>query len=139
MEQYEEYQKERGLTENDRILSDFEEKVIRLIHHNFEGLTQTEAAKQLNVSQAQVSRAVHHIEEVAPQLFPILTKRQAYIKDCIVEEGLTHKQIATILKISEGTLNSQVATLKAKGVYFEKPKKTVRYKAHHDKDIKHKF
>ena len=122
-----------------RVISKFEEEVIRLCHHDFAGLTQTEAAQRLDVSQGLISETLAHIKKKAPQLFPILTKRQGLVRDYIVDEGLTHQQIAILLLTSEHCIDSTVATMKAKGVCFEKPRKLLRYERWMDKHVRRKL
>lgn len=122
-----------------RILTLFEEHVIRLCHHDFGGMTQQEAASYLSVSQKKISKALSRVKALAPQLFPILTKEQAYIRDCIVDEGLSHLQIAILQHISVETVDSIAATLKSKGVCLGRPSKTLRYETWMDKLAKRKF
>lgn len=136
---YKGYKTQHRLSEGDRIVTQFEEQVIRLCHHDFSGLTQEEAAEQLQCSQGEISRAIGRLKLKAPQLFPILTEQQAFIRDCIIEEGLTHQQIAIFLNISESTVASTVATLKEKGVCFEQPHKTLQYENWMDTPIKHRI
>lgn len=122
-----------------RIITEFEEQVIRLTHHNFVGLTQIEAAICLDVSQKKISETLSAVEVKCPQLFPILTKQQAYIRDCITDDGLSHKQIAVLLEISKDTVDSIVSTMKAKGICFNRPRKMLRYENWMDKHTKRKF
>lgn len=123
----------------ERVIGKFEEQVIRLCHHDFEGLTQQEAAERLGVSQAAISRIISWWKEKAPQLFPILTKQQDVIRRCIADWGWTHQGVAKFLSISKDTVDSMVATMKAKGMWFEKPRKTIRYETYHDDSIVRKF
>lgn len=123
----------------ERAITLFEEKVIQLIHHDFAGLTQAEAAERLNVSQAQVSRAVSQLKIKAPQLFPVLTKQQKYVRDCIAEEGFSHLQTAILAGVSKKTVDSIVTTLKAKGISFAKPHKVVPYETYYDEQTIRKF
>jgi len=122
-----------------RTITQFEEQVLRLIHHDFEGRTQREAAKQLKCSQSQISDAVSRLKRKAPQMFPILTRQQAFIQKCICEDGLTHQEIAMLLGLNENTLKSRIARLRNKGVSFEKPKRTFQYGEYMDSKIRHKF
>ena len=122
-----------------RVITELEEKVIRLVHHDFKGLTQAEAAQHLNVSQALISRAILQVKKKASQLFPILTRQQKFIYNCIAREGFSHQGIARLLDVSKDTIDSTIATMKAKGVYFERPYKTIRYETYHDEQVKQKF
>jgi len=122
-----------------RVISKFEEKVIRLCHHDFEGLTQQKAAKQLQCSQALISRTISCLKKKVPQLFPILTKKQIRLRDYIIKNGLTHQEIAMLLGVSKDTVDSRIMALKAKGVCFEKPRKMLQYENWMDGNIKQKF
>lgn len=122
-----------------RTITIFEEQVLRLVHHDFAGRTQREAAEQLKCSQSQISDAISRLKQKVPQLFPILTKNQLLIQDCICEKGMTHKEIAVLLGISENTLKARITRLKKKGVDFEKPKRTLQYGEHMDAQVRHKF
>ena len=136
---YEGYKTEHSLTEDDRVLTEFEEKVLRLCHHDFEGRTQALAAFHLDVSQKKISKTLSHLREKAPQLFPILTKRQALIRGLIVECGFTHRQVAETQHISVDTVDSTVATLKEKGICFPHSRKTISYEEWMDKYAKRMF
>ncbi len=110
-----------------RLLTEYEEQVIRLVHHDHGGLTQREAAKHLNTSQGSVSRALARAKKVAPQLFPILSVRQAEIHFYITDCGFTHCEIAKIMRIPIKTIDRIVEQMSIKGVIIVKPTKTVRY------------
>ena len=122
-----------------RNLTEFEEQVIRLIHHDFEGLTQRETAERLGTSQGSVSRALARIKKKAPQLFPILTTRQAAIHLRITELGQTHQEIADVLNVSVKTVDRIVEQMRIKGVNFAGPPKTTQYETYMDGEVKRKF
>ena len=122
-----------------RIITIFEEKVLRCIHHDFEGKTQQDAAIQLKCSQSQISDVINRLKQKVPQFFPILTKNQSFILNCICEEGLTHKEISALLGISENTLKARIVRLKKKDTHFEKAKKTLQYKEYMDVQVENVF
>jgi len=122
-----------------RTITVFEEKVLRCVHHEFSSMTQREAAEQLKCSQSQISDAINRLKRKAPQMFPILTRQQAFIQKCICEDGLTHREIAMLLGLNENTLKSRIARLRNKGVNFEKPKRTLQYGEYMDGKIRHIF
>ena len=122
-----------------RLMTIQEENIYRCRSHEFEGLTTKETAKRLNISEACVQRNLRSLKKHFSQLFPILTRRQKFIYDCIVEKGFSHKRIARFLDVSERTIDSMVAVLKIKRVYFEKPHKTIRYETYHDEQVKQRF
>lgn len=113
--------------------------VYRCRHQDFERLSTRETAKKLNISEAKVRQTLRHLKKIAPQLFPILSKEQAFIQDCITNKGLNHRQIALLLGNSVNTVDSIVATMKAKNVCFNRPHKTLHYKNYMDNQIVKKF
>lgn len=122
-----------------RTITQFEEQVLRLVHYDFKGRTQREAAEQLKCSQSQISDAISRLKRKVPSMFPILTRNQLLIHDCICEKGMTHKEISALLGVSENTLKGRIARLKKKGVAFEKPKRTLQYGEHLDGQVRQKF
>lgn len=117
-----------------------EEIVYRLCSDQFKGLTTKEAAKQLGISQRRVQQLLQSVHAKAPQLFPILTKRQAQIEELVNGLGLTYEQIAKRLHITVSTVESTVQTLKKKGVYFESGREVLQYKPEMDDGrIKERF
>lgn len=122
-----------------RIITEFEEQVIRLVHHDHGGLTTKEAAKQLNVSKSSVQRALRTLKKKAPQLFPILNKRQLLIRTYITDYGFTHREIAEITRLPIKTIDRVVMQMRNKGVVFVKPVKTVSYQPYMDSQVRHKF
>jgi DNA-binding NarL/FixJ family response regulator len=132
-----------------RNISLFEERVLRCVHHEFAAMTQEEAAIELNVSPMRISRALSDMEERAKTIkaigvmFPILTKHQFEIYNCIVGRGLTAKETADELNLaSASTVNTIVATLRTKGMSIPRqcdmPKPT-SYSPSMDKDVREKY
>ena len=56
-----------------RLITKRQEQILRLCHHDFEGLTQEQAAEKLGVSRPVITKALACIEKIMPQYFPILT------------------------------------------------------------------
>ncbi len=108
-----------------RTISKFDEHVLRLVHHDFQGMTQKEAAFCLDVSQQTVNRAIARLKKLAPQFFPILTKHQKFVHYCITERGMTHESIARLIGSSVRTVESTVVAITKKGVKFVAPPKTI--------------
>lgn len=119
-DKYRQYKKERGLDESDRTITFEEEMAYKYRHHEFYAFTTKQTAFVMNVSERQVNLLLQSLKTKAPQLFPVLTKRQAEIRDYICELGLTHIQIARRLLISESTVASMVQVLKEKGIRFNR-------------------
>ena len=59
-----------------RNITQKEEEAIRLVHHEFKGLTVYQAARVMQVSPAHIGKLLQSAKKKAPQLFPILTPRQ---------------------------------------------------------------
>lgn len=124
---------------NKRTITKTEERIYRTCHQDFGAMTTKMAAGKLWVSQGHIQRTLRNLKKKAPQLFPILTQRQACIKDMISLWGYTHRAVAIALEISESTVDSTVAMLKVKGICFDKSHKTVQYKKWMDKAIRKRF
>ena len=133
----EKYMEDNGLTKDDKVLSDFEVKVLKQCHHDFWGDTQEMAAKILGVSQATISRTLVAVKKKAPQMFPILTLRQAEVRG-YANYGLTWEEIAYIVNRPIEAVTKTVSELKVKGITFGKRPKTIRYQEYMDSQIKHK-
>lgn len=125
---------------NKRLITERQEQILRACHHDFDGLTQSEAAQQLDVSQSVISNALKRIKKVMPQFFPILSKIEAKCYHlCMIEEWNV-EDIAEYLGL---TLNSVYKTLqrtKDKGMHFNEPKgRVLQYDPSMDAHVKKKF
>jgi len=117
-----------------------EEKIYRLCHQDFGGMTTEEAAKKMDIGQRRAQQLLRSLKIKSPQLFPVLTKQQAKIEDLINSCGLTYEQIAKRLRIAVSTIESTVQALKKKGIYFESGREILQYKPEMDDGkIKRKF
>lgn len=122
-----------------RTITKTEEQIYRMCHQDFGAMTTKTAAEELGVSQGHIQRTLRNLKKKAPQLFPILTERQVCIYKLISIYGCTHREVAIGSGISESTVDSIVATMRAKGVYFNSPHKTVQYKKYMDRVIERRF
>ena len=75
-----------------RILTKKEEMAIRLVHHDFFGMTTKLAALQMGLGQRRVQQLLQSVRLKAPQMFPILTKQQADVRFWITERGYTFER-----------------------------------------------
>lgn len=103
-----------------RLITEQQEKVIRLCHHDFEGLTQSEAAERMGISQQAVSKLLAKVEKVAPQLFPILTKFQARSYHHLMMDGWSVKDIAKHLETSSRSVYNALKACRDKGLSLPK-------------------
>jgi predicted transcriptional regulator len=128
-----------------RSMSHFDESVLRLVHHEFAGMTQEEAAKELKVDQAKVSRAITDLEERAKTckplqiMFPILTKHQFVIYKCLMDRGLSTAETAVVLDTTESAIDDAVTAMRDKGAAIPKRTGPVEYHSGMDKDVVRKF
>jgi DNA-directed RNA polymerase specialized sigma24 family protein len=111
----------------------------RQCHHDFKGLSIEQAALALGWPTARIRMLLREAEEIAPQLFPILSHRQARVRE-LAESGFTNGQIAEVLHISRGTVCKVVSLLRKKGALPEHHTISVcRYDSSMDLNIKEKF
>lgn len=118
-----------------RTLSHLEEKIIRAVHHDFEGLSIKEVAQQNDLTVKEVKTILTDIEQKAPQLFPILTPRQRAIMD-MYNQHESQQVIAEALGIAPRTLRHDVTFLRERGFLWGKPD---QYRPSMDGNVKHKF
>lgn len=97
-------------------ITKLEAEVYRNCHHDFEGLTIREAAIRMELRRHIVRRLLKSLKRKAPQLFPILSKRQFQVYQMVVEHGLTQAAIAATLGVSQSTIHDMVNKMKEQGV-----------------------
>jgi len=83
-----------------RVIPTEQEAVYRLCHHDFLGLSQEEAAEVLDIDRRTVSYRLSRMKEVAPQLFPILSRNVAAIYDRFVTDNMSVKEVADDLRLT---------------------------------------
>lgn len=105
-----------------RLITKRQEQILRLVHHDFDGLTQAEAAQQLNVSQSTISNALKRIEEVIPDFFPILSKLEAKCYHLFMTKGWPVNEIAEHLDQSVNAIYKTLQRAKDKGMFFSDTK-----------------
>lgn len=126
--------------ERERNISEFEESVLRACHHQFEALSQAEAAEKLGVSDATICRTLQEIGPKVPTMFPILTSRQYQVYVAVADRGLSLRGTADELRISEDSVKSFLARIRAKGVIIPSPTRMPdQYTESMDSSIRHKF
>ena len=94
-----------------RILSHFEEKVLRLVHHDFEGLSVEEAAEKIGCLLGTVKLVLKRVEKKCPQLFPILTPQHRAIL-LMYDKHMSRASIAVALGISKPMLHKEIVFLR---------------------------
>ena len=117
-----------------------QEQIYRLRHHDFAGLTTKQVAGMLGIWPQSVTRHMKEMQKVAPQLFPILTRRQADIYRMFMKLGLEQKVIAGVLGISSNCVGVLIYRIKNKGMFVPYRRRHVLYMPRaHDHQIRQKF
>ena len=123
-----------------RLITHRQEQIYRMRHHDFAGLTTKQVAGMLDIWPQSVTRHMKEMQKVAPQLFPILTRRQADIYHMFIELGLEQKVIAGILGISKNCVGVLIHRIKNKGMFVPYRRQHVLYMPRaHDHQIRQKF
>ena len=94
-----------------RILSHFEEEILRACHHDFDGLSIEETAEKTECSLETIEITLKRIEKIAPQLFPILAPQHRAIL-LMYDKHMSRASIAAALGISEQKLHKEIAFLR---------------------------
>jgi len=123
-----------------RLITKRQEQIFRLVHHNFGGLSQVEAAKKLGISPSTISTTLTACKKIMPQMFPILTKLEAKYYRLYTIEGWSVKEIADRLNKSQTTIYEGFQRIKDKGISCLKTKgRLLSYDSSMDADVKQKF
>lgn len=120
-------------------LSEQEAQAIKLVHHDFGGISRRMAAEAMDISEQRLSSILRSAKKKAPQMFPILTENQNIVYMRIVEDGWDRRKIADYYPYwCVRTVDAIIAQLRKKGVSLTVPK-TVRYEPHMDNQVRKKF
>lgn len=123
-----------------RLISEKQEQILRACHHDFEGLSQSEAARKLGITQSAISDALARIEKVMPQMFPILTKLEAERYHLYAVEGWSVDEIAEYFGLTPGSVYKALKRARDKGACFSEPKgRALQYDPSMDVNVKRKF
>lgn len=123
-----------------RLITEKQEQALKLCHHDFEGLTQEEAAEKMGISHQAISDLLTRIEKVLPQYFPILTKHEAKIYHYYMTEGWSTEEIAEYTEKSQRTIQLTLQRARDKGMYFTEAKgRVLSYDESMDAHIKQTF
>ena len=136
---------EEATIERERNITEFEEAVLRCVHHEFAGMTQAEAAVKLEVTESMISRTIKSIEEKAKTcspiriMLPILTRRQYEVLICLTLHGMSLEATATTLHTTVGSVRSSLYKMRRKGQHVPTPMKHEQYTELMDNKIEFKF
>lgn len=117
-----------------------QEQALRLCHHDFQGLSQVEAAKRMNVSQSTLSGLLAKVKKAIPQYFPLLTKLEVERYHLYMVEGWTIDEIAEYFGLTPNSIYKCLMKAKDKGMFFSEAKgRVLSYNESMDAGVKQKF
>ena len=119
-----------------RILSHLEEKILRLVHHDFGGFSIEEAAKKMGCSPETIETMLKQIERKCPQLFPILTPQHRAIL-LMYDKHMGRTSIAVALGVTEQKLHKKIAFLRKHKFLWNR--KVDQYDPSMDGHVKERF
>lgn len=123
-----------------RAITKKQEQIFRTCHHDFDGLSQTEAAKKLDISQSVISDALKRVEEAFPHFFPILTKLEAKCYHLYMTEGWGIDELAEHFGLTLNSIYKTLQRAKDKGMFFSDAKgRVLSYEPSMDANVKQKF
>ena len=124
-----------------RLITEKQERALRLCHHDFDGLDRPEAAKRMGISQSALRGLLARLKK-NPRFrayFPILTKIEAE-RYHLYMQGWSVKDIAERFDLTPGSIYEALQRARDKGMYFTKAKgRILSYDSSMDADVKHKF
>lgn len=123
-----------------RLITSRQEQILKLCHQDFLGLSQTEAARKLGISQSAISNALKQIKKVLPQYFPLLTKQEAKRYHLFMVEGWSVEEIAEHFGLTPDSIYKALQRAKDKGMYFTNARKRIlQYTSDMDINVKKRF
>ena len=123
-----------------RLITKREEQIFKLVHHDFGGLSQVEAAQQLGISRSTISHALARVKKTLPQYFPILTKLEAKCYHYYMIEGWSVFDIAEYMDKSQNMIYETLHRARDKGMFFTEAKgRVLSYDESMDAKIKEQF
>lgn len=123
-----------------RLITERQEQIYRMRHHDFGGMSTKEVAAVLGIEVQCVNLHMRKMKKVASQLFPILTHRQLEVYKLYVEMNLSGNAVSELLGIARPTIQSKLDEIKRKGLHIPKrAKRIVRYSCWMDSEVKQKF
>lgn len=134
------YNKCSATMKQKRLITKRQEQIFQLCHHDFEGLTQAEAAKHLGVVQSVIAESLGHVKKVFPQYFPIFTKFEMKCYHYYMVDGWSVADIVEYLEKTENAVYKALRRIRSKGAYFAGPKgRVLSYDESMDSEVKQKF
>ena len=125
----------------ERLITEYQEQIYRMRHHDFGGMSTKQVAVKLGVTPKCINSHMRRMQKIAPQLFPILTKRQMDVYILREVMGMTYVEINKYLGISWQTAARTVWYMREKGMYLQPDclHRVDRYSSWMDSKVTHKF
>lgn len=102
-----------------RLITEYQEQIYRMRHHDFGGMTTKQVAALLGVTPKCINSHMYKMRKIAPQLFPILTPRQMDVYILREMMGMTYIEIGKYLGITWETAATIVWYMRKKGMYLQ--------------------
>jgi DNA-directed RNA polymerase specialized sigma24 family protein len=123
-----------------RHITERQEQALRLVHHDFGGHSQQEAAEIMGVTLQAVCKLLKKVKKAMPHLFPILTKQEAKCYHYLTVDGWSPNEIAEHMGITADAVYKTFRRCKAKGKSFPGAHgKVLRYDESMDGEVIEKF
>jgi len=121
-----------------RLINHQEECALRLVHHQFDGLSKPSAAQIMGITVSRLNQILNSVKRKIPQMFPILTSKQYKVSQ-LLNEGETHLEIANKMGLSIKQVDNIVGRLHRLGIPVYRRPKTVSYNPGLDGEVVRKF
>ncbi len=103
------------------------------------GMTTVEAAADMGISVQAVNRLLARAEQRCPELFPLLTKQEAHVRDLMDNHGHSNRFIALRLGLSEQRISQISVSIDDKLGRRDQPIVMERYESHLDSKVVRRF
>ena len=122
------------------ILSDQQIRAYMLISGEFQGLSTSDAAREMGISVQALNRLISRAKKACPHIFPTITKQEADVM-ILLELGYSNFDLANQLGVSLSRVSQLKGSLHDKGrvAGSSKPVKILRYQAYMDSQVVEKF
>ncbi len=114
-------------------------KAFQLCSGELRGMTTIEAAADMGISVQAVNRLLARAEERCPELFPLLTRQEARVRELMDNNGLCNSAIAMKLGLSLQRISQISMSIDDKLGRRDQPIVMERYESHLDSKVVRKF
>lgn len=100
------------------IITERQLQALKLCHHDFEGLTMTEAAMRMGISTVAVCKLLARVKEKIPQYFPLMTKLEVKCYHHLTVDGWPIHEIANKYETNIWSIYRALQRCRDKGLPF---------------------